>query len=140
MQHPKISSAEWEVLDVVWRHAPVTAPSVYAELSGQTSWAQKTVNTFLSRLVEKGVLEVRREGRANSYTPKLTREQCVRQESESFLQRVFRGATGPLLAHFCEGADLSDEEVSQLQRLLRKSGKSPSGAKKNHSSQPRKTS
>jgi len=118
--NPKISPAEWEVLNVVWSRPAVTAADVYEALSGETDWHPKTVNTFLARLVEKGILGVRRDGKANVYTAKLTREQCVGQESESFLRRVFRGATAPLLAHFCERADLSDEEIAQLQQLLHK--------------------
>ncbi len=115
---PKISPAEWEVLNVVWDRGTSTALDVYETLADQTGWHQKTVNTFLTRLAEKGILTIRREGRLNVYTPKLTREQCVRRESESFLQRVFRGATGPLLVHYCEQADLSDDEIAQLQKLL----------------------
>ena len=117
--NPKISPAEWQVLDVVWNRAPVAAADVHEALSNNTDWHPKTVNTFLTRLVAKGVLHVKRDGKANVYTAAVTREQCVRQESESFLQRVFRGATGPLLAHFCERADLTDEEIAQLQQLLK---------------------
>ena len=115
----KISPAEWEVLNIVWNRAPVTAADVYEALSGDTGWHPKTVNTFLSRLAGKGILRVRREGKANVYTAAVSREQCIRKESDTFLQRVFRGATGPLLAHFCERADLSDEEIAQLQQLLK---------------------
>jgi BlaI family penicillinase repressor len=117
--NPKISPSEWEVLNAVWDASPATAAQVYEALAGRSGWHQKTVNTFLGRLVTKGVLSVRRDGKANIYTARLTREQCVVSESDSFLQRVFRGATGPLLAHFCERADLSDDEVAELQRLLK---------------------
>lgn len=120
---PKISAAEWEVLTVLWDRGAATAPEVHAVLGEGAGWHQKTVNTFLTRLAQKGVLAIRREGKLNIYKPKLTREQCVRRESESFLQRVFRGATGPLLAHFCEEADLSGEEIAQLQKLLRERAK-----------------
>jgi BlaI family penicillinase repressor len=115
----KISPAEWEVLNIVWERAPVSAPDVAAALASDTEWHPKTVLTFLTRLVDKGILKVRRDGKLNLYTPKLTREQCVRDESETFLQRVFRGATGPLLAHFVEHADLTDNEIAELQRLLK---------------------
>jgi BlaI family penicillinase repressor len=115
---PRISPAEWEVLNVVWDRASATGPEVYEALSSETAWHQKTVNTFLTRLAEKGILAIRREGKSNVYTPKISREQCVRRESESFLRRVFRGASGPLLAHFCEQADLSDDEIAQLRKLL----------------------
>jgi BlaI family transcriptional regulator, penicillinase repressor len=115
----KISPAEWEVLNVVWDRAPVSAPEVAAALADDTEWHPKTVLTFLTRLVGKRILKVRRDGKLNLYTPRLTREQCIREESETFLQRVFRGATAPLLAHFVERAELTDAEVAELQRLLK---------------------
>ena len=119
----KISPAEWEVLNVLWDHAPATAAEVFSALGEDREWHQKTVNTFLTRLVEKGVLRVKREGRTNVYAPRKSREQCVGAESASFLQRVFRGACGPMLLHFVEQADLSAEEIRELERLLKQKRK-----------------
>ena len=116
---PKISSAEWEVMNVVWAQHPITAAEVLRSLPADRGWAQKTVNTFLTRLVGKGVLSARRQGKANVYRPRLTRDQCVATEGESFLQRVFQGATGSLVLHFCERADLTAEEICELEELLR---------------------
>src|SRR4051812_40463984 len=111
----KISPAEWEVLNVVWERAPVSAPEVAAALAQHQEWHPKTVLTFLTRLVDKEILEVRRDGKLNLYTPLLSRQQCIRDESETFLQRVFRGATAPLLAHFVEHAELTEAEIADLQ-------------------------
>src|SRR5688500_1010630 len=116
----KISPAEWEVLDVLWDKAPATAAEVVAALPQDKSWHPKTVNTFLARLVDKGVLSVRREGKSNVYETLKSREQCIRAEGESFLNRVFRGAFGPMLLHFVEQADLSPEEIRELERVLKK--------------------
>ena len=91
----KISPAEWEVLNILWDRSPATAAEVFDALPRAKEWHTKTVNTFLARLVEKGVLEVRREGRSNVYRPRKTREQCIQAEGQSFLNRVFRGAFGP---------------------------------------------
>ena len=120
----KISPAEWEVLNVLWDRAPATASEVFESLPQDKEWHTKTVNTFLTRLVEKGVLEVRREGRSNVYLPRKTREQCIQAEGQSFLNRVFRGAFGPMLLHFVEKADLSQDEIRELERLLRNKKKS----------------
>lgn len=124
---PRISSAEWQVLDALWERAPATAAEIYAALGTDPGWHLKTVNTFLARLADKGVLAVRRDGKANVYAPLYSREQCVRRESETFLQRVFGGAAGPLLVHFCERADLSDSEIAQLRQILdkRTAGRKP---------------
>ena len=119
----KISPAEWEVLDALWDRAPATAAEVFEALPENRGWHAKTVNTFLTRLAEKGILEVRREGRMNVYQPLKTREECVQAEGETFLNRVFRGAFGPMLVHFVEKADLSDDEIRELERLLREKKK-----------------
>lgn len=121
----RISPSEWEVLNVLWDRSPLTASEVYQALSGDQEWHPKTVNTFLARLTEKGVLDVRREGKVNVYEPKLSRESCVQQESESFLQRVFRGAFAPMLLHFVESADLKPEEIRELERLLKQKKNKP---------------
>ena len=116
---PKISIAEWEVMNVVWARNPITAPEVLAALPAGNEWAQKTVNTFLTRLVEKGVLTAGKQGKTNLYRPILTREECVTSEGASFLQRVFQGAAGDLVLHFCERAKLTPDEIRDLEQLLR---------------------
>jgi BlaI family penicillinase repressor len=117
---PKISSAEWEVMNVVWANPPpVTAAAVSAGLSEDRGWKQKTVNTFLARLVTKKVLAVTKLGNTNLYTPRLRREQCVAAEGNSFLNKVFQGAAGSLVLHFCEQAELTDSEIKHLEQILR---------------------
>lgn len=118
MENPRISPSEWQVLETLWDRAPATAAEVYAALGDDAQWHFKTVNTFLTRLVDKEIVRVRRDGKANVYVPKFSREQCVRQESDTFLKRFFRGAAGPMLAHFCERAELSDEEIARLRQIL----------------------
>lgn len=111
-------------MNAVWDRHPITALEVFSALPNDREWAQKTVNTFLTRLVEKGVLEATKEGKANMYSLLMAREECVQVESASFLQRVFQGAAGSLVLHFCENSDLTAEEITELERLLKsKKGK-----------------
>lgn len=116
----KISPAEWDVLKVVWDRAPVTAPQVYEALSGDKAWHPKTVNTFLTRLVGKGILKIRRDGRSNLYEPLLSREQCIREESATFLHRVFSGSLAPMVMHFVENSEITDAEIAELREILKK--------------------
>src|SRR5688572_3223175 len=116
---PRISSAEWDVMSVVWAKKRATATEVFEALPEGHGWKQKTVNTFLTRLVDKGVLTVDRKEKAHVYAARVPREKCVQSESESFLQRVFRGATGDLVKHFCSQADLTAEQIQELELLLK---------------------
>lgn len=106
-------------MSVVWVKAPLTATEVFDALPSGHGWKQKTVNTFLTRLVDKGVLAVDKKEKAFVYAARVAREKCVQAEGDSFLQRVFQGATGDLVLHFCERADLTEEEVRELEKLLK---------------------
>lgn len=114
---PRISDAEWEVMKVVWDNAPITATMVL-DLLPHEHWKQKTVNTFLSRLEQKGVIESRREGRANVYFCLLSEGECCRAEGSHFLSKVFRGKVAPLMLHFIESEDLSDDDLQELKEIL----------------------
>lgn len=117
---PKISASEWEVMATLWAKSPLTAAEVFAALPAGHGWHQKTVNTFLARLAGKGVVRIAKDGNANLYSARLRRDECVTREGRGFLDRVFRGAAGPMLLHFCEQADLTTEEITELEKLLKK--------------------
>jgi len=106
-------------MSVVWAKEPLTATEVFDALPAGHGWKQKTVNTFLTRLVDKHVLAVDRREKAFIYTARVAREKCVQAESASFLNRVFQGAAGDMVLHFCERADLSAEDIRELEQILK---------------------
>ncbi len=115
---PKISAAEWQIMELVWASHPASASQVVAALPADLGWSETTVKTLLSRLVKKGALDYAREGRRYLYSPTVSREECVRTEARSFADRVFQGNTSPMLAWFVQQTPLSDVEIAQLQELL----------------------
>lgn len=120
---PKISDAEWDVMTILWQHSPQTAQQVIETLAGRREWNSRTVRTFLNRLVKKGALAFEVEGNRYLYRPAVKRAQCVREESESFVSRVFGGSAGAMLVQFVEQAELTPAEVEQLRKVLERKGK-----------------
>lgn len=119
MGAPNISESEWSVMEVLWDSSPRSASDVAKVLKDQTGWAENTVRTLLTRLVEKGALKIADEaGSPKLYSPAVKREACVKAESESFLERIFQGAAKPLLVHFTKNARLTPDEVKELKKLL----------------------
>jgi len=115
---PGISEAEWDVMKVVWDHEPVAASDVADKLAAEREWHPQTVKTMLTRLVAKGALTYRPEGKRYLYRAKISRDACVRQESRSFLSRVFDGSVTPAVVHFLTHSKLSDDELKQLRRII----------------------
>lgn len=50
---PKISDAEWEVMKVIWKKAPITSNEIVRELKPLMNWQDSTIYTLISRLVNK---------------------------------------------------------------------------------------
>ena len=123
MALPQITDAEWEVMMVLWARAPLGAQEVIAALAGRRSWNQRTVRTFVNRLVKKGAVDYTVEGNRYLYRPAVSREQCIREESRSFVSRVFAGNAGAMLVQFVQQARLSAEEIRQLRKALEEKGK-----------------
>lgn len=115
----RITQAEWEVLAVVWQRAPVAASEVVEELAEKKRWSLATVRTLLRRLVNKGALEQESQGKRYIYRPLVSMEACVRQESESFWERVLGRAPSAALIHLVKRAELSKEDIQTLRRILR---------------------
>jgi BlaI family penicillinase repressor len=72
--------------------------------------------------VKKGVLRFRSEGNRYLYYPAIPRQHYVREESASFIDRVFGGETTPALMHFARNTRLTKDEIEELRRILDEKG------------------
>ena len=113
-----ISEAEAVVMEVLWQRHPQGADEVVATLSARSDWAEPTIKTLLNRLLNKGAIRAERDGRRYLYSPVLTREAWVAQQSEGLLERLFGGRVAPLVAHFSERGKLSEADIAELKRLI----------------------
>ena len=119
MPPPAIADSEWIIMEALWAHAPQTASELTKVLRPTAGWAENTVRTLLTRLVEKKALKTSENASGTRiFMPAVKREVCVRAESTSFMRRVFHGASKPLLVHFAQEARLTPAEVRELKRLL----------------------
>ncbi|AJQ26614.1 BlaI/MecI/CopY family transcriptional regulator [Pelosinus fermentans] len=115
---PQISDAEWQIMKILWDRAPLTASDVINKVDGVTSWKPKTVKTLLGRLLKKNAISFHKEGRTYVYYPLVAEDECVKAESQSFLEKVFCGALNVMFAKFLEEQELSREEIAELKRIL----------------------
>lgn len=106
-------------MQVVWSASSgLTADEVIEALRGKVTWNARTVRTLINRLLQKKALKYEKEGRRYRYFPAVKREECIRQERRSFIQRVYGGTVAPMLAAFIDDAKLSPEDVKELKRML----------------------
>ena len=87
----QISDSEWDVMEPIWTVGASTAADVIKQLRTTHNWNQSTIRTLLARLVQKGALDYEVDGSRYIYRAAVSREQCVRQEGRSFLEKAFGG-------------------------------------------------
>lgn len=113
-----LAPAEWEIMKVCWEQGELAARDVFSQLPPDNDWAYKTVKTLLSRLVAKGALGYRQVGNSYLYRPLVQRDEMSRREVRTVFQRLASQAIKPVLAHFIDEAELTDEDIRELKRRL----------------------
>ncbi|KUO60925.1 MAG: transcriptional regulator [Gracilibacter sp. BRH_c7a] len=114
----RISDAEWLVMKVLWQENPLTASLITDHLQPEIGWSPKTIQTLIARLVKKGALAVNKEAGLNQYYPLLSQEECMVEETKTFLRKVYNGSLHGLIANFVNNESLSPKEIEELKRLL----------------------
>jgi BlaI family penicillinase repressor len=120
---PQISEAEFEVMKIVWKNAPISTNEVTDRLTKITDWSPKTIQTMLKRLVGKGALTYEKQSRVFVYTPLVKENEYVNHESNTFLERYYDGSIATMLSAYLDSDKLSDEEIENLRMLLSKGSK-----------------
>lgn len=120
---PQISEAEFEVMKIVWKHAPINTNEITEKLTKTTTWSPKTIQTLIKRLVTKGALTYEKQSRVFVYTPLVKESEYIGQESRSFLKRFYNGDITAMVSAYIEKDKLSEAELETLRSLLSKGGK-----------------
>ena len=113
-----ISEAEWKIMKLLWRRAPQPAYDLAQTLERTDQWSQRMVKTLLNRLLRKGAVGFKTYKNLYLYYPVVSEESCVREESESFLQRVFNGSLSLMLVHYARTKKLSKSEIDALKKII----------------------
>ncbi len=115
---PQISEAEFEVMKVIWKYAPISTNEITDHLVKTTTWSPKTIQTLIKRLVTKGVLSYEKQSRVFVYTPLFNEAEYIGQESNTFLNRFYNGNITAMVSAYIDNEKLSKTEVDELRSLL----------------------
>ena len=117
---PQISEAEFEVMKIIWKYAPINTNEVTEHLTRTTDWSPKTIQTLLKRLVTKGALTYEKHSRVFVYSPAVAEREYVNQKSHSFLERYYDGHISSMVSAYLKSDKLSQTELDELRTLLEK--------------------
>lgn len=115
----RISEGEHVLMEILWATSPLTAAEVAERVDPAREWSDRTVKTMLGRLLAKGALAHEEDGRRYLYRPAVARQDYVARESRRLVDRLFGGRAAPLVAHLAERQALSQNDIAELEALLK---------------------
>ena len=105
-------------MKVVWRLESATVRDIYEQLRATRDVAYTTVLTMMKILEQKGYVKKTRADRAFVYRAARPRQQVLGGMVREFIDRVFDGASRPMLLHLVKETRLSEKERKALLRAI----------------------
>ncbi|EAE2838408.1 BlaI/MecI/CopY family transcriptional regulator [Listeria monocytogenes] len=117
-----ISKSELEVMKIIWDFGRAVQ---YADVAGKLeeknySWKKNTVLTFLTRLVEKNLLSVKKVGRKNEYYALVSENEYLERQTETFVEEIYEGDVKGLITNLVQNDLISPDELEDLQQFWKK--------------------
>ncbi len=118
-QIKKLPESELDIMMIIWESGEaVSSAYVMEKLPKERKWANTTVLNFLARLVDRGFLEITKQGRINYYKPLIDENDYLYQESKSFLDKMHMGSLKSFVAALYDGSAISMEELEKLKNYV----------------------
>ena len=120
----RISEAEWRIMNVLWNHcrteeaAGLTLGEIVREITEETGWTNTTIRTLIIRLADKGIVKIDKTTGVYKYTPSLRKSDCIQEEIDSFVARVFENSPYKLMASLVREGRFSERERKEIIDIL----------------------
>jgi predicted transcriptional regulator len=115
----RLPESELDIMMIIWEAGEaVTSAYIMERLPTERKWAVTTVLNFLARLVDRGFLEIAKQGRINYYSPLVNEADYLQYESRSFLEKMHMGSLKSFVAALYDGSAISREDLEELKRYV----------------------
>jgi predicted transcriptional regulator len=113
----KPTSAELEILQILWRLGPVTVREVHAELPGK---GYTTLLKLMQIMAEKGLVERDESARAHVYAAAYREDETKSQLLRDLLDRAFGGSPALLVQQALSARKATRKELAEIREILQR--------------------
>ncbi|MCK1995636.1 Predicted transcriptional regulator [Paenisporosarcina quisquiliarum] len=111
---------EAKIMDILWNDVEMTIKDVQQVLDKEKMTNFNTVMTVMNRLVEKGILEKRAEGRSSLYKPVQSRVEFLSQQSKEMTNELMDEFGNVVVSHMLDALeDVDDDLVAKLEQKIK---------------------
>lgn len=113
-----ISDSEWEVMRIVWTLGETHTKQILKELRAKKDWSDSTIKTLIRRLVQKGWLTAKHEGRRYTYTATVSQTDMMYNEAKTLLNRMCDMHKGEVILKLLKDSPISKGDLMKMQEEI----------------------
>ena len=114
----RLSDSEWKIADCLWENESMTLTELTRELGSSIGWNKSTIITMVKRMIEKGAVTYIQEGRTKRFIPAISRDEAEKEETDSFLKKVYQGNIGLIISKLISSDQLTEEQLDEIRRMI----------------------
>lgn len=114
-----ISNSELEIIRVVSSNGEVTSKFIIESLCEVKKWKESTVKTFINRLLEKGFLKKRVDGKRYYYSTDYDVENRCKNKIKDELSRICNTKVGEVIKCILEDIEISKYDIDNIVKILK---------------------
>jgi predicted transcriptional regulator len=115
---PQPTTAELEILKVLWRRGPSTVREVWEDAGPNPQTGYTTVLKLLQIMTDKGLVLRDERHRTHVYRPAGSEEQTQRRLLRDLLDRAFEGSSAKLVMQALSTKRATPQELAEIRQLL----------------------
>ena|SRR6056297_3448720 len=115
---PQPTSAELELLNILWERGPSTVRQIHEVVSGSRQTGYTTTLKILQKMFDKGLVKRDESSRSHIYKPAVQAEKTQRQLVNDLIEKAFGGAAEKLVMQALSSRQVTPEEIETLRKLL----------------------
>ena len=112
------------IMEYLWKHEggkTFRELTEYLNDTCQKDWKKQTINTFIRRLIDKGLIIVSQNtGHKKVYNPAMTYTEYKQGEARDFINELYGGSMYAFLSTFSGGQKLDQHTADDLRKILEK--------------------
>jgi len=119
MRPTRLGELEFDVLQFVSDHAPITSGEMTEQFGAPRGLARTTIHTVLERLRKKGYLTREMLDGAYRYTASAPASEALTDLVGDFLERSLQGSLKPFVVYLLKHPEVTSDELDDLKKLVK---------------------
>ena len=118
--YERLPDSELLIMQIIWKSGESIGTGRIVELvCEQKNWSRSTVQVLLSRLEERGFIEIKKKGRLKFYEPLVTEEAYLSKETRTFLEQFYSNSYKKLIASLVENQTITENDIDDIIQIIR---------------------